>query len=296
MHRLQDALTSLLGKPCLVTETRPVGGGCISDAFRVSVSVDQAAPCVRFVKRNDASFEDNFRCERLGLDELAQADAIRVPTPTAVGSLGGDAWLVAEWIESGKPSTSFFETFGVQLAKLHRNTLGTRIGWHQDNFLGAAKQSNTPAASWEEFVADRRIGHQLRWAIDQGLADSSLRRNVEAIIQRMPEILAGRNEQTSLLHGDLWSGNYLPDERGNPVIMDPAVSFGCREAEFGMIRLFGACPEAFYEAYQDAFPQADGWQRRVVVYVLYHLLNHLNLFGQGYLSQCHQTAAMILRH
>ena len=111
----------------------------------------------------------------------------------------------------------------------------------------------------------------------------------------MPELLQGRDDETSLLHGDLWSGNYLCDERGEPVVIDPAVYRGCREAEFGMIRLFGACPPTFERAYCDTFPLPDGWHRRVSVYVLYHLLNHLNLFGSGYLGQCHQVTDEILR-
>ena len=110
----------------------------------------------------------------------------------------------------------------------------------------------------------------------------------------MDDLLAGRDDQTSLIHGDLWSGNYLCDSEGGPVIIDPAVYYGCREAEFGMLKLFGSCPNEFYEAYDDVFPRRDGCQRRTDVYVLYHLLNHLNLFGRGYLDHCRQVAAEVL--
>tara|TARA_R110002049_G_scaffold185580_3_gene353848 strand:- start:94142 stop:94942 length:801 start_codon:yes stop_codon:yes gene_type:complete len=263
--------------------------------MRVTVSIDSDAPTRLFLKRNEASMEDNFRCEKLGLVQLAAANVIRVPIPLAVGCVDGQAWLVTDWIDQAEMPSDFFGVFGRQLAQLHRATLGREIGWPRDNYLGAAPQQNSPAPTWHDFVAERRLGFQLRWAVDQRLADSRLSSDVQAIINRLPDLLVGRDPQTSLLHGDLWRGNYLCDETGNPVIIDPAVYRGCREAEFGMIRLFGSCPASFEQAYDQAFPLPDGWQRRVSVYVLYHLLNHLNLFGRGYLSQCHQVAAEVLQ-
>ena len=183
----------------------------------------------------------------------------------------------------------------MQLAKLHRQSRGHEIGWHRDNFLGAAPQPNARCDRWAEFVALHRMGHQLRWAINQGHSDELLTRDVNVIIQRMDDLLDGRADETSLLHGDLWSGNYLCDDMGRPVIIDPAVYRGCREAEFGMLKLFGSCPPEFYHAYQTAWPMPEGWERRTDIYVLYHLLNHLNLFGSGYLSQCRSLASSILR-
>jgi fructosamine-3-kinase len=181
------------------------------------------------------------------------------------------------------------------LASLHRSTQGQQIGLEINNFLGAAPQINTPANCWSRFVAEYRLGFQLRWAADQGLDDAALRRDVELILRQLDQLLSGSESTTSLLHGDLWSGNYLGDSSGAPVLIDPAVYYGNREAEFGMLKLFGACPRRFYEAYHEAFSFADGWQRRINVYVLYHLLNHLNLFGRGYLAQCVDVAGQILR-
>ena len=295
-QQLDRILTALLETPCRVIDHRQVGGGCISEALRVTLSGENQAKRHLFVKRNDASFLDNFGCEALGLRQLAEADAIGVPNLLAVGCVNEQAWLVTEWIEQSSPTSGFFETFGQQLAGLHRATMGSEIGWQRDNYLGAATQVNAASPTWPEFFAEHRLGFQIRWATDQGHADRRLRRDVKAIIDQMPDLLQGRVDETSLLHGDLWSGNYLCDASGNAVIIDPAVYRGCREAEFGMIRLFGSCPPAFYAAYQQAFPLPDGCRRRVSVYVLYHLLNHLNLFGQGYLSQCHCVAAEILQH
>lgn len=305
---LQQAIDRLLPDPPSLVEMQSVGGGCISQATRAVVqsrSVVQSKSSrhsksgeqsTLFVKSNSPSFLDNFRCEQEGLRRLADAGTIRVPRPIACGEAAGRAWLILEWIDQATPEADFFPAFGRQLAELHRATRGRTIGLDHDNFLGSARQPNRAAACWTEFVADRRLGFQLRWASDQGLADGMLRRDVDQIIRRLPELLEGRDDLTSLLHGDLWSGNYLSDLDGRPVILDPAVYHGCREAEFGMLHLFGACPPTLEEAYQSVWPMPDGWQQRTKVYVLYHLLNHLNLFGLGYAGQCRSLAAEILRH
>lgn len=288
------ALRQLVPSIETVRAESSVGGGCISDARRVSVTLGDGRDETMFVKSNSESFLDNFEAECDGLARLRSADAITVPEPVAVGIAGGRSWLVMQWIELESRGSSFFERFGEQLAQLHRATLGDAIGLDRDNYLGSADQINTPCDDWPEFFATHRIGYQIRWAAERGV-DDRLERDCERIIDQMPQLLTGREAATSLLHGDLWSGNYLCGGGGEPVVIDPAVYYGCREAEFGMLELFGSCPPAFYDAYQDCFPMPDGWQRRVKVYVLYHLLNHLNLFGTGYLGQCRTLAADILR-
>lgn len=277
-----------------VQSARSIGGGCISEASRVEVRDSAGQASTVFAKTNVEDFLDNFQAEWDGLTRLHEAGAVRVPKPLALGVVDDQAWLITEWIHSGERGSRFFEDFGGRLANLHRATLGDRIGLDQDNYLGAARQINQPVETWESFFATHRIGFQIGWAIDQGV-DGRLRSDCEQIVRHMDSLLSGRATETALLHGDLWSGNYLCSDQGEPVLIDPAVYYGCREAEFGMLNLFGACPPSFYEAYQDAFPMKDGWQRRVQVYVLYHLLNHLNLFGGGYLGQCQTLAAEILR-
>lgn len=291
---MKTALTQLVPSIDSVTDLSPVGGGCISDAARVGVSMKDGQTKTLFVKSNAASFAENFRCEAGGLGRLRTAGAIRVPEVVAQGVVDGRAWLVLEWIDTARRGGGFFADFGRRLAELHRATLGDRIGLDHDNFLGSARQINSPETSWVRFVAEHRIGFQLRWAIDRGIAGDRLRRDVQRVIDRLDDLLSGRDESTSLVHGDLWSGNYLCDSGGQPVIIDPAVYHGCREAELGMLRLFGGCPSEFGDAYQDSFPMPDGWQRRTSVYVLYHLLNHLNLFGSGYRDQCQSLAAELL--
>lgn len=294
---LKLALASLVPRLKRVVEIAAVGGGCISESFRVLAENDSGKSLRLFVKQNRTNFLDNFRCEAEGLAALAEAGRIRVPEVVATEVLNGHAYLVMSWIESGTRTNSFFADFGARLAELHHATgaAGSGPGWSRDNYLGASRQPNGELTSWTEFVATRRIGHQLTLAVDGGRAADDFRRDVEAIIDRMPDLLSGRHDMISLLHGDLWSGNYLCDARGEPVLVDPAVYRGCPEAEFGMINLFGSCPADFHQAYQSVLAFADGWQRRVSVYVLYHLLNHLNLFGEGYRSQCHSLARQILR-
>lgn len=295
-----SALCELIDPSTKISEVRPLDGGCISNAMQIRLTSDRLGNRTVFAKSNEPSFIGNFQSEWDGLIALAATDSILVPEPIAVGTAAERSWLITEWVETRPQSERLFDQFGRQLAELHRVTAGSQIGWSRDNFLGAAIQPNTATASWVEFVAQNRIGFQLRWAVDQQRADAKLRRQGEAIVAAMPELLSGRADETSLLHGDLWSGNYLfgtTNEKLSsvPVIIDPAVYAGCREAEFGMLKLFGSCPLEFYEAYQTVWPMADGWQRRINVYVLYHLLNHLNLFGSGYLRQCHHVASEILR-
>lgn len=279
-----------------------VSGGCISVAYQVLIRRETGETQKLFVKQNQLDFYDNFDCECAGLKQLADVGAIRVPQPVCVACTAEAAWLITEWIDSPSPkqraaadSSKFYETFGQQLAALHAQTHGTAIGWHRDNYLGAARQCNDSTGDdWAAFVGQQRLGYQLDWAGRQGLVSGQLHRDASQIVLRLPELLRGRPSGSSLLHGDLWSGNYLVDAAGQPVLVDPAIYRGCREAEFGMLRLFGNCPAAFYAAYHERFPLAEGWQRRVAIYQLYHLLNHLNLFGSGYLDACQRTARGIL--
>jgi len=276
----------------IVTDCRPISGGCISEAARVTVRDPDGKLHDLFVKSNRADFQANFRCEFDALNRLAAIEAIRTPKPLKIQTIGDRVLMVMQWIQTG--TTSDFERLGRQLADLHRKSAGGRIGLEYDNFLGASPQFNTPAATWVQFVQENRIGPQLRRATDRGLIDTPTKRDIETLIEAMPTILAGRDDVTSLLHGDLWSGNYLFDTYNQPVVIDPAIYYGCREAEFGMLLLFGGCPPSFYESYNDQWPLPPRWRQRSKVYVLYHLLNHLNLFGATYLSQCGQVAQQML--
>lgn len=297
-------LSQILGQPITQISLTPVSGGCISQAFRVTIRPDssvksESAGQTLFAKANSIDFLDNFRAETRGLELLGTTAIIRVPRPQTAQAINGHAYLLLDWIEPSSHRTSnsnqFHERFGQQLAELHRATSGRQIGLDHDNYLGAAKQINSPESSWHQFFAKHRLGFQLQWGLTQHLITNELRILVEKIIDSLPKILAANDSTTSLLHGDLWSGNYLMDQQGEPVLIDPAVYRGHREAEFGMLKLFGGCPQCFYDAYEEAWPLEAGWQTRSQVYVFYHLLNHLNLFGQGYLGDCVRLGQSILQ-
>ena len=276
----------------IVTACRPIGGGCISNAARVTLRDPDGKLHDLFVKSNRLDFQQNFRCELDGLNRLAATETIRIPKPLKIEAVGDRVMLVMQWIEAGRSSD--FDLLGRQLADLHRKSAGVRIGLDYDNFLGASPQLNSQTDDWIRFVQESRIGSQLRLATNRGLIHPQIKRDIETVIDSMSAILAGRENVTSLLHGDLWSGNYLFDTCNQPFIIDPAIYYGCREAEFGMLLLFGGCPPSFYESYNDQWPLPPRWRQRCQVYVLYHLLNHLNLFGATYLSQCGQVAQRIL--
>ncbi|MCM2372026.1 fructosamine kinase family protein [Aporhodopirellula aestuarii] len=300
---LPELLDDLLpvGSRCRFVAREKLAGGCISDAERLTIEHpddrDGSSRRVLFWKKNNVGFLENFRCEANGLQNLRDAGIIRTPAVLGLGVSGGQSHLLLEFIERGRSGIDY-QRFGDSLAQHHLATAGDSIGWPTDNFLGSTVQPNrwtSDTGSWPDFFASRRIEHQTRMASDAGLLDTTLKKDLGDIIRGMDQWLAGREDLSSLLHGDLWSGNFWSDPDGAPVWIDPAVYRGCREAEFGMIELFGGCPGVFHEAYLARWPLPDGWRRRVDIYVLYHLLNHLNLFGTSYLQSCRARTAAILR-
>ncbi|MEM0925571.1 MAG: fructosamine kinase family protein [Planctomycetota bacterium] len=293
---LDSALASLLHCEVTIHASHPLGGGCISDVTSVELSLRrQNAPAERtamVVKRQPAAKVPMFEAEADGLRALGAVESIRCPEVHAVGVVEDFSNLVKARITPERPGKDAFSQLGRRLAELHQATSGSVIGWHADNFLGSAIQPNASRGCWVDFLRKQRIGFQLKWAVTQHLVDRRLASDLERILDRMDELLEGRQDNTSLLHGDLWSGNYLLTHHG-VVLIDPAVYRGCREAEWGMISWFGNCPSAFERGYLDAWPLPSGWQRRVAIYRLYHQLNHLNLFGGSYVETCRSAAASI---
>jgi len=290
-------LFDLFGDAFQAVSVEPIGGGCISEAFRVVTRSESGVARTMLWKRNRLDFLDNFEAEAQGLKELAFTKSILTPCVIGTGASNDQSHLWMHWVETSPTDTRFYVRFGRALASHHRATSGKQVGLGRNNYLGASHQLNVCPndTSWTNFVATHRLEPQVRWASDAGLLIEEALSDMERVISLLPSLLDGRSDVTVVLHGDLWSGNYLCDAAGEPAWIDPAVYHGCREAEFGMIELFGSCPPAFYEAYQDTWPLKEGWRRRVDVYMLYHLLNHLNLFGSGYLGQCCDVAGKLLR-
>ena len=259
--------------------TAPSVGGSSFDTTR-TLRLDDGRDA--FLKANETPRPGAFLAEAHGLEALERAGALRVPKVLAVA----ERFLVLEWIELGMASAGFWERFGQDFAKLHLRTAGGRPGFSRDNYLGATPQPNATDEDWCEFWRLQRLGHQLETASASGLLDPELARLGQRLMDRLDEWLGEIVDPMSLLHGDLWSGNVLCDSHGAPVLIDPAAYHGHREADLAMTQLFGGFSEPFYSAYEEVWPLEPGWRERLEIYKLYHLLNHLNLFGASYRGGC----------
>ena len=224
-----------------------------------------------------------FEAEVDGLDELRKAQEIRVPDVIDCGVESGHAYLVLEHLHMQQPSTETSRQFGHQLARLHRHT-ADRFGWFRDNTIGPTPQRNDWSGNWIEFFRELRLDFQIQLARRNGydLVDQG-----NSLSAKLPELFAGYDPAPSLLHGDLWGGNWGSVD-GEPVIFDPAVYYGDRESDIAMTMLFGGFGRAFYDGYTAEWPMAPGHEQRLKLYQLYHVLNHLNLFGSSYLGRAKQ--------
>ncbi len=219
-----------------------------------------------------------FAREMDALRVLAVPEGPRVPIPL----LYGHEFLLLEDLSPAAQSGGFWESFGRRLAVLH-NEVGRNFGFETDNFIGSTPQPNPWTADGFEFFAEHRLGYQAELALQQSLINRKDFRAVLALSSKLPQLVPA--QPASLIHGDLWSGNAIAGPAGEPAIIDPAAHYGWAEAELGMTNLFGGFPEGFYKAYEEIRPLDDGWRDRLPIYNLYHLLNHVNLFGAGYLGQ-----------
>jgi fructosamine-3-kinase len=236
-----------------------------------------------FVKVAPLETRAMFAAEAAGLAELERSHAVRVPRVLASGHTEGAAFLALEWIETGVAGPQCEARLGRELAALHGVT-APRFGWARDNTIGRTPQLNAASEDWAEFFRERRLRPQLEMAAAHGFTDLPAAAG-ERLLESVQGLLAGHRPSASLLHGDLWGGNWLASAAGEPVLIDPAVYYGDRETDLAMTRLFGGFGERFYQAYQAAAPLAFGWQARAELYNLYHVLNHANLFGGGYARQ-----------
>ncbi len=246
---------------------RPVSGGDIHRAWRVDLPTGPA-----FVKSNDRPTSGMFAAEAAGLEAL-RGGSLKVPK--VLGQ--GEGWLALEWIEAGPATPSTGAALGEGLAEQHRRS-AEAFGWATDNWIGSLPQPNRWTEDLPGFFGAQRLSAQ---AAGSGVP-TSLRHALDRLIARLPDLLPP--EPPALLHGDLWGGNWTADAEGAPWIFDPAVHFGCREAELAFTRLFGGFPASFHAAYQAAWPLQPGFAERVDLWNLYPLLVHANLFGGGYAS------------
>lgn len=255
----------------------PVGGGDINAAWRFD-----GRGARWFVKLNDASKLDMFAAERDGLEELANANAVCVPRPLCLGEAAGKAFLALEWLDLHRPDAESDAELGRLLARQHKKA-AAHFGWYRDNTIGSTPQANCRLDDWSTFWRERRLLPQLEFAARNGYPQ--LRKRAAPLLDRLDTFFDDHRPVPSLLHGDLWGGNRARLADDTPVIFDPATYYGDREADIAMTELFGRFDSRFYTAYDAEWPLDPGYARRRDLYNLYHLLNHVNLFGGNYERQ-----------
>ena len=281
---IEAAIGLATGTTSAIVEDHPVGGGCINDARRIDLEDGR----VFFLKFNTGNLPGLFEREAEALNALRSGGPLHVPAPIATGGAEGGvpAFLVLEYVLRGEQGPRFQEKLGQGLALLHRRSLSDKFGFDHDNYLGSTPQPNGWMEDWTDFWRERRLGFQLALARNNGLADAAFNRLGDALMDNLGYYLTHPSEPPSLLHGDLWGGNVLANAGGEPVLIDPAAYYGRREADLAMTMLFGGFSSRFYAAYEEEWPLEPDSNVRLDIYKLYHLLNHLNLFGPGYHAGC----------
>ncbi|OJV87613.1 MAG: fructosamine kinase [Bacteroidia bacterium 44-10] len=260
-----------------ITSVRPVSGGDISSAYRV-VTVKREY----FLKVNNASFAlKMFHAEQKGLQTIEETKTIAVPHVHLVDTMEGHSFLLMDYVESKRPDTSDYQRLGSQLARLHQCSQAG-FGFSSDNFIGSLPQHNNLHPDWPEFYWSERILPQLQMALKGGLIQPQIIPNENKAISLFREISG--DVKPSLLHGDLWGGNYLIAADGTPYLIDPAVYWGHSMVDIAMSRLFGGFSPAFYDTYHEVIPKSSHYDTQIELYQLYYLIVHLNLFGSGYYS------------
>ncbi|MBS0027475.1 fructosamine kinase family protein [Chitinophaga sp. 22321] len=282
LKQLSAALSEQLKVKIHINDAKSVHGGDINESFRIATNEGYF-----FVKMNDAKrFPEMFAQEYAGLLELRSAGALQAPKPLAYGSVGGRAYLVQEFLTKGQAVTDFWDDFAVSLARQHRVTK-PHFGNPGTNYLGTLKQYNTPYSNWAVFYAFNRLLPLIRMAYDQQIVDKQMVQQVESLCRQLPQLFPA--EAPALLHGDLWSGNFMVGANGKACVFDPAVYYGHREMDLAMTRLFGGFDTRFYYAYQAAYPLLPDWQQRIGICQLYPLLVHLILFGGNYYNSIREV-------
>ena len=272
---LRETLENRFGAQ--LADAVPISGGDINAAYRLTLTDGTRI----FMKANHSASSAFFQAEADGLAAIRDTGAIGVPEVIAAGSDERySSFLLLEWIEAAPQKRDFWETFGHSLARMHLAD-ADRFGWKRDNYIGSTPQINALRESWIAFFRDCRLAPQFKRA--QHWFDADMRRRVIRLMDHLSDWLV-EPPRPSLLHGDLWSGNFITGTDGQAWLIDPAVYVGHAEADLAMTELFGGFHPRFYAAYQEINPLQAGYDERRDLYNLYHLLNHLNLFGAGYLS------------
>lgn len=278
---LQSLLKSILekhtGEKEKIEKISSLSGGSINNALRI-----ESGSGTWFAKYNSADrYPGMFEKEASGLEILQKAGEVYTPKVIGYGDASGQSMLVLEFMESAPEKDSYWQDFGTSLARLHKHS-ADHFGLDHDNYIGSLEQFNDPHENWIEFFISQRLEIQVKMARDQGLMDTNSARRFEKLYHSLSDFFP--EEKPSLIHGDLWSGNYMTNSQGKACIIDPAVYYGHRLMDIGMSKLFGGFAPAFYESYHSEFPMENNWRQAIEVANLYPLMVHVNLFGAGYLG------------
>jgi fructosamine-3-kinase len=274
---IAEHISQSLHKPFHIQSTKSLGGGCINQAFCITSSDGQRY----FVKVNQRALNVLFQVEYDSLNELYTAQCAHIPKPICFGSNSSHSYLVLEHLTMKHSGDQI--KLAEALARQHKIT-NSQYGWYQNNVIGSTPQSNRQHTCWLSFWREERLLPQIKLLHDKGLG-SSLKPFSEPLLNNLETLLQDHQPSASLLHGDLWSGNYAFDEQGEPIFFDPALYYGDRETDLAMTELFGGFSREFYQHYHNIFPLDDGYAQRKTLYNLYHILNHANLFGHSYIAQ-----------
>ena len=287
---LNGVILRTTGQEATITSYRPVPGGCINNGLRVNFQSNGREKSV-FLKWNSSAADDFFSKEALGLQLLEKQAIFSIPSVLGSGFYMGRHYLVLSHLNSVAPAADFWQNFGEQLATLHQQTEDV-YGLAYDNYIGKLPQKNKKFVDWIDFFIENRLEAQLGLARYNQYVSAGFTRKFRLLYAQLPGILAA--EPPSLLHGDLWSGNFLTDEHGDVALIDPAVYYGNREIEIAFTQLFGGFDRQFYRSYNEVYPLQPGFSERAEIYNLYPLLVHVNLFGQSYLSGIEATLRKFL--
>ncbi len=283
IHEIEQQSNHKLSLPNLTA----ISGGSINASYHL-----QTTDHAYFIKLNQPQLTAMFEAEAKGLEEMRALNCIRIPEVICYGQADGYSYLVLEYIELSHLHGNTSQLFGKQLAQLHSHQQDY-FGWNGDNTIGSTPQHNTCEHDWLTFWQQHRLGSQLKFAKQNGFS-GQLQDKGQKLLENLHVFFDGYSPKSSLLHGDLWSGNAASDSQGNPVIFDPACYYGDRETDIAMTELFGGFNSGFYNAYQAQYPLDKGYKTRKTLYNLYHILNHLNLFGGSYLNQSENMIDQLL--
>ena len=323
--KIEQKISSSVNRAFRIINQARIAGGDTNQAYQIKgLFDDESQPVQFFIKFNQQNRLDMFEAEADGLKEIEKSQTIRVPHVIASGIDGNQSYLILENLSLTAAGNASVKQLGEQLAKMHQTVFSQslsplsiisqsitsqsitsqsttarsttpRFGWWRDNTIGSSQQPNTQTDHWVDFWREQRLGFQLDMAKQNGVGPSLINKG-EALLNNLDSFFIDYEVQASLLHGDLWSGNYGYINKGEPVIFDPAVYYGDREADMAMTELFGGFPAEFYSAYNETWPLNKGYQQRKTLYNLYHILNHANLFGGGYVMQAENMIDQLNRY